>query len=137
MTIVLAVLVLLFLIGAAIGAYALLAPRATVPVQPPVPARPIEPWTASTEWTSEAGAEFAGLSEPARCDLIFAVADLDDERSRGLLTHALDDPSDAVALAAAHALMRRGESHAVNEYTQGHPGERSQRLAGALELLES
>jgi hypothetical protein len=135
--IVLVVLALLFLIGAAIGAYALLAPRAGAPADPPAPPPPLEPWTATTDWTSEAGAEFGGLSESARCDLIFAVADLDDGRSRGLLTHALDDPSDAVALAAAHALMRRGESQAVNEYTERHPGARSERLAGALELLES
>jgi HEAT repeat protein len=135
MMVIVALLALVFLGGVAIGAYALLAPRAVVK---PEPAQaPLEPWTASTDWTTEAGAEFAGLSESARCDLIFAVADLHDERSEHLLLHALDDPSDAVALAAAHALVRRGQAHSVDEYTKLHPGERSQRLAGTLEMLES
>lgn len=133
MTVIIVVLVLVFAAGAVLGAYALLAPRAAaVRTQPPPP---MEPWTASTDWTSEAGAEFAGLSESARCDLIFAVADLDDERSQRLLAHALDDPSDAVALAAAHALARRGASSVVDEYAHRHPGERSERLARTLELL--
>jgi HEAT repeat protein len=134
MTIVLAVLALLFVVGVILGAYALLAPRKAVVEEVPLP--PLEPWTASTDWTSEAGAEFAGLSESARCDLIFAVADLQDERSQRLLTHALDDPSDAVALAAAHALMRRGDTQAVEAYASRHPGERSERLARTLELLD-
>ena len=134
MTIILAVLALVFCVGVALGIYALRAPRAAAPVAQPLP--PLEPWTASTDWTSEAGAEFAGLSESARCDLIFAVAELEDERSRRLLTHALDDPSDAVALAAAHALIRRGDSRTLDDYTQRHPGERSARLARTLELLD-
>lgn len=133
MTIIWAVLALVFIAGGILGAYALLAPRAPVREEPPLP--PLEPWTATTEWTTEAGAEFAGLTESARCDLIFAVADLQDERSQRLLTHALDDPSDAVALAAAHALMRRGDSQRVDEYARRHPGERSERLARTLELL--
>jgi HEAT repeat protein len=133
MTIVLAVLALVFIVGVILGVYAMLAPRKTATDDEPAPV--LEPWTASTDWTSEAGAEFAGLSESARCDLIFAVADLDDERSLRLLTHALDDPSDAVALAAAHALMRRGDAQVVEAYADRHPGERSGRLARTLELL--
>lgn len=134
MTVIIVVLAVVFCAGAALGIYALRAPRAAVPASQPPP--PLEPWTASTDWTSQAGAEFAGLSEPARCDLIFALADLDDERSQRLLSHALDDPSDAVALAAAHALMRRGDSQTLTQYTHRHPGERSERLARTLELLD-
>lgn len=134
MTIVLAVLAVVLLVGIIFGAYALLAPRAAAVESRPLP--PLEPWSASTDWTTQAGAEFAGLSEPARCDLIFAVADLPDEHSQRLLVHALDDPSDAVALAAAHALMRRGDARAVEQYAQRHPGERSERLARTLELLD-
>lgn len=134
MTLVFAILAAVFVAGAIIGGYALLAPRAAVREEAPPP--PLEPWNASTDWTAEAGAEFAGLSESVRCDLIFAVSDLDDERSQQLLLHALDDPSDAVALAAAHALARRGASWAVDAYAQRHPGERSERLARTLELLD-
>jgi hypothetical protein len=134
MTVVLAILAAVFVAGIILGAYALLAPRAAVREEPVRP--PLEPWTASTDWTKEAGDEFAGLSESARCDLIFAVSDLRDERSLRLLTHALDDPSDAVALAAAHALIRRGDSQALDEYAERHPGERSERLARTLELLD-
>lgn len=133
MTIVVAVLAVVFLAGVAIGGYALLAPRAAV--REHAPQAPLEPWKPSTEWTAQAGSEFAGLAESARCDLIFAVSGLDDERSQRLLVHALDDPSDAVALAAAHALVRRGESRAVEDYVAQHPGDRCERLARTLELL--
>jgi len=134
MTIVVVAIALLFVVGAVLGAYALLAPRKTHAQQNAI--APMKPWSSTTDWTREAGAEFAELSESARCDLIFAVADLDDERSQRLLSHALDDPSDAVALAAAHALVRRGESQSVSAYAQLHPGERSERLARTLELLD-
>jgi HEAT repeat protein len=133
MTIIITLLALVFAAGVILGIYALIAPRAAAPQAPPVP--PVEPWSATTDWTSEAGAEFAGLAESARCDLIFAVADLHDERSQRLLVHALDDPSDAVALAAAHALVRRGAGETIETYAQRHPGERSERLARTLELL--
>lgn len=135
MTVIWAILGIVFAAGLVLGVYAMRAPRA-VPAQPSAPAPPLESWQPTTAWTREAGEEFAGLSEAARCDLIFAVADLHDERSRQLLVHALDDPSDAVALAAAHALVRRGESYAVDEYAGHHPGERSERLARTLELLD-
>jgi hypothetical protein len=131
---ILVVLGIVFLIGVALGAYAWLAPRPATVKTEPLP--PIQPWNGNTEWTSEAGDEFAGLSESARCDLVFAVADLRDERSQQLLLHALDDPSDAVALAAAHALARRGCSAAVDEYAEQHPGNRAARIMETLALLD-
>ena len=87
------------------------------------------------EWTHAAGDEVSGLSEPARCDLIFAVSALDDERSQRLLVQALDDPCEAVSLAAAHALHSRGEDTAVERYLAAHPGDRSTRIAQTLALL--
>jgi len=134
MTPVFVVLAVVFVIGLAIGLYAWLAPRAPERVQ--APPQQLEPWHASTDWTTQAGSEFAGLTESARCDLIFAVADLNDERSQQLLVHALDDPSDTVALAAAHALAQRGSTAAVNDYAQLHPGERAQRIVQTLALLQ-
>jgi hypothetical protein len=86
-------------------------------------------------WTHSAGPEFATLSEAGRCDLIFAVAALDDRPSQALLERALDDPSETVALAAARALVRRGRAAAVEEYLASHPGERAQRIARLVELL--
>lgn len=135
MTPVFIVLAAVFVIGVAIGLYAWLAPRAPEPAQAR-PKQQLEPWHASTDWTTQAGSEFAGLSESARCDLIFAVADLNDERSQQLLVHALDDPSDTVALAAAHALAQRGSTAAVSDYAQLHPGERAQRIVQTLALLQ-
>jgi hypothetical protein len=81
------------------------------------------------------GDEFAGLSESARCDLVFAVAALDGERSHPILEHALGDPSEAVALAAAHALTSQRQTDIVQRYLAGHPGERAQRITQALDLL--
>jgi HEAT repeat protein len=133
MTIVFVILAVVFAIGLAVGIYAWLAPRAA---EPAAPVRPAQPLHVSTDWTTQAGAEFAGLAESARCDLIFAVSDLQDERSQQLLLHALNDPSDAVALAAAHALARRGSAEAVSEYAQQHPGERAQHIVQTLALLE-
>lgn len=134
MTPLLAALAVVFAVGAAIGLYAWRAPRA-VPVRSE-PQRTIPPFKPNLSWTAEAGEEFAGLSESARCDLIFAVSDLNDERSARLLEHALDDPSDAVALAAAHALARRGATDAVGEYARRHPGERADRILSTLALLQ-
>lgn len=134
MTPLLWVLAVVFLAGAAIGVYAWLAPRRKpVTVEPSKPIPPFEP---NLSWTTEAGEEFAGLSEPARCDLIFAVSDLNDDRSAKLLEHALDDPSDAVALAAAHALVRRGARDSVEEYAQRHPGDRADSIVSTLALLQ-
>lgn len=86
-------------------------------------------------WTAAAGSEFATLSEAQRCDLVFAFGALDDERSRLLLERALGDPCEAVALAAAHALGRRGCVENVRQYFAAHPGERASRIAATLALL--
>jgi hypothetical protein len=135
------ILVAVFVAGAVIGAYALLAPRAqhvgavAEEAAPSLP--PLEPLsTTNGHWTSEAVEEFAGLSEAARCDLIFAVATLDDERSHRLLLHALDDPADAVALAAAHALARNGNAADVAAYVRAYPGTRADTLVQTLALLD-
>lgn len=129
-----AIVILVFCAGAALGALALFVPRASAPPAdpPPVP----KPWHSTTGWTTQAGEDFSGLSEAARCDLVFAVSDLRDERSQQLLVHALDDPSDAVALAAAHSLASRGAAGAVNAYAQAHPGQRAQRILDTLALLQ-
>lgn len=134
MTLVFVALAVVFVVGAALGLYAWRAPRPTV-VESEEPEKPIAPFEPNVGWTTEAGDEFAGLSESARCDLIFAVVDLHDERSARLLEHALDDPSDAVALAAAHALAQRGASESVEEYARRHPGERAERIIATLALL--
>jgi HEAT repeat protein len=134
MTVVFVILAVVLVIGIAVGVYAWFAPRVQQAAQPP-PA-PREPLQASTDWTTQAGAEFSGLAESARCDLIFAVSDLNDERSQQLLLHALNDPSDAVALAAAHALARRGAADAVDEYVAQHPGDRAKRMVETLALLQ-
>lgn len=134
---IVAILILVFVAGVALGLYAWLAPRAAVPAAAPEALPPDEPAPAAgTDWTTQAGEEFAGLSESARCDLIFAVDDLHDERSYQLLLHALEDPSDAVTLAAAHALARRGSTGAVSEYAKEHPGERAERILSTLALME-
>jgi hypothetical protein len=126
------VLVVVLLAGIAIGAYALLAPRRV-----PTTARErAEGMQATTEWTSEAGEEFAGLSDNARCELVFAVAALDDERSQRLLEHALGDPAEAVCLAAAHALASSGRRGLVDRFLAEHPGARADRIAQTLSLLE-
>ena len=98
--------------------------------------RPATQLTATTDWTSDAGDEFAGLSESARCDMIFAVAAFDDERSQKLLEHALDDPAEAVSLAAAHALVSSGRASVVQAFLAQHPGPRAERLASTLALLD-
>jgi hypothetical protein len=87
------------------------------------------------DWTDGVGSEFSGLSEPARCDLVFALGALYGRRSQDLLERALDDPSEPVALAAAHALMRRGSLARVEAHLAARPGERANRLASTLALL--
>ncbi len=124
---------LLLIAGIGLGLYAWLAPRRTVE---PKKSAGREPLRATTDWTNEAGEEFAGLSEAARCDLVFAVAALDDERSQRLLEHALNDPAEAVSLAAAHALAGNGRQSVVDEFLARHPGTRADRIAQALALLD-
>ncbi|HEY5257981.1 MAG TPA: HEAT repeat domain-containing protein [Candidatus Baltobacteraceae bacterium] len=122
-------LIAILVVGVAIGAYALLAPRRT-----PAPLSDL-PQPATGSWTHEAGDEFSGLSEAARCDVIFAMGALDDDRSRRLLESALDDPSEVVALAAAHALAASGRAEAIQTYAQRVPGPRAQRLLDTVALL--
>lgn len=127
---VVAVLVL----AALLGAYALLAPRRRVARVAEEPER--APLAAQTGWTSAAGEEFAGLSEAARCDMIFAVAALDDDASQRLLEHALGDPAEPVAIAAAHALATHGRTDAVERFLAANPGGRADRIAATLALLQ-
>lgn len=128
------VLAVVLIAGIAIFAYAVAAPRLA---QAARERRERETLQATTEWTHEAGDEFSHLSEAARCDLVFAVAALDDERSRQLLDHALSDPAEAVATAAAHALAGRGERERVQSFLRDHPGPRADRISATLTLLES
>ncbi len=122
----LTVVVGLFAVGAAAGAYAAFAPR-------PPRAEGSEP-----EPVPSAGrfGEFAALAESARCDLIFSMGAIDDEASRSLLLHALDDPSEAVALAAARAFARAGSIGEVRRYASERPGHRTHALLQTLAMLE-
>jgi hypothetical protein len=124
---------LVLVAGVLLLIYAMRAPRREAAA---ARAREGPPMQATTAWTSAAGDEFAGLSEAARCDLVFAVAALDDERSQQLLEHALDDPAEAVSLAAAHALAGHGHQATVDAYLARHPGARADRIAQALALLD-
>lgn len=130
------VLLIVLIAGIALGIYALAAPRAIVRDPAPAPAPDLTPLTVTTDWTTQAGEEFANLSESDRCDLVFAVAALDDERSHRLLIHALGDPSDAVALASAHVLQHGGRGQEVERFAQAHPGARADALTRDLALLE-
>ena len=91
---------------------------------------------APASWTQGAGDEFETLSDAQRCDLVFAVAALDDDASLELLERALEDPSESVALAAARALRRRGENGALERYFSAHPGERARTLRVLVEILD-
>lgn len=121
-------LVVVVAIVAVIGLALLLVPRRKETTRIALDAPPL---SSDTHW----GDEFAGLSESARCDLVFAVAALDGERSHPILEHALGDPSEAVALAAAHALTSQRQTDVVKRYLAGHPGERARRIAQTLDLL--
>lgn len=138
MTLLFIAIVLVGVLGAALGAYAILAPKKTASV-PVLDTAVIEPGEIASitesDWTHEAGPEFAGLGESARCDLIFALAALSDEASERLLVHALDDPSETVALAAAHALARGGRIEAVRAYAECHAGPRAAELLQLVALL--
>jgi hypothetical protein len=129
-----AVAALLVLVaGILIGLYAWMAPRRFSQPRAPRDGAPLQ---TTTDWTNEAGEEFGGLSEAGRCDLVFAVAALDDERSQKLLEYALNDPAEAVSLAAAHALAGHGRRALVDAYLARHPGTRADRIAQALALLD-
>ncbi len=126
---------ILFVLGIALGIYAVVAPRPSTNEPTLLDQVDLAPLLATSEWTNEAGREFAGLSESARCDLVFAVAALDDERSSNLLEVALQDPNEAVALAAAHALAGSGRAAAVERFLAQHPGDRAERIVSTLSLL--
>ena len=136
MYILLGILIVAFIVGAALGAYAIFAPKkvASADVSQAEP-RELDDATEGALWAHEAASEFAALSEAARCDMIFAVAAIDDERSHRLLVHALDDASNTVALAAAHALARAGRLDDVHSSAQAHDGPRSEELMQLLSLL--
>lgn len=127
-------LLIIAAVAACVGAYAWLSPERKA-IEEPIPP-PNEPWQPNDAWTAQAGDEFATLSEAARCDLIFAVADLHDERADGLLEHALDDPSEAVVLAAAHVLGKRGASERVRAHVKHYPAERAKKIEDTLALLK-
>ncbi len=126
---------ILFIAGIALGIYAVIAPRPPITEPTLLDQVEVAPLQATTTWTHEAGQEFAGLSDCARCDLVFAVAALDDDRSTHLLEYALQDPSEGVALAAAHALAGSGRSGIVERFLAQHPGERAERIVSTLSLL--
>ena len=134
MTTFLILLGVVFLTGLVFGAYVLYGSKSAAPVEAAARPAPAELKHDDT-WTLQAGEEFAGLTESARCDLVFAAGDLDDERSREMLAHALSDTSDAVALAAAHALERRGDTETIAAFTQAHPGTRAQQILDTLALM--
>lgn len=126
-------LIVAFAIGAALGVYALFAPRRNAERAPvEVPRTDLR---VDTAFNAATQAEFDSLPEAARCDMIFAVSALEDDRSAQLLEHALDDSSETVALAAARALKERGRSDTVDAYLGRHPGERAERIARTLSLL--
>ncbi|MHB8592178.1 MAG: hypothetical protein ACYDBO_09305 [Vulcanimicrobiaceae bacterium] len=124
----------LFAVGAAAGAYAAFAPRPprAEGSQPDLePALEMEPVPIAGRF-----GEFDALAESARCDLIFSMGAIDDEASRSLLLHALDDPSEAVALAAARAFARAGSIGEVHRYASERPGHRTHALLQTLAMLE-
>ncbi|PZR59572.1 MAG: hypothetical protein DLM50_00225 [Candidatus Meridianibacter frigidus] len=114
-------LVVLFIVCVAAGVYALIARKASAAVVP-----------VSVAAESE---DFAALSEAQRCDVIFAMGDLEGERSRTLLIAALDDPSPTVALAAAHVLARNGCLKDLEGYARSHEGARTAELLQMVSLL--
>jgi HEAT repeat protein len=79
--------------------------------------------------------QYSKLSAAQRVDFIFAIAAVGDPTSVDLLQRALDDSDEAVALAAARALAGGGHNDELERFFATHRGERSTRLARALELL--
>ena len=77
MTAAVVVVAAVVLVGVAVAVFALQARRKRAAPASAPPA----------EWTHAAGHEFAGLSESARCELIFAIAAFDEVHSaRGAVT---------------------------------------------------
>jgi len=126
-------LLVVLAIGVAVGVYALAAPRRRRETMRGDGKR--ESLRFEAAWNDGTAAEFARLPEPERCEMIFAVASLEDERSARLLEYALGDPSEAVALAAARGLSERGLASTVDAYLENHPGKRADSIARTLALL--
>lgn len=87
-------------------------------------------------WLSPVGEDFTALSEAERCDLIFALDALVDDSSETLLARALGDPSETVALAAAHALARRGGLEMLERHLTECASERARSLRLLVEILD-
>ncbi len=132
----------LFVVGALIMLVARLLPRAeSTATQRVAPVEALPESSAPSSavdaaaWGEREAAEFAMLPEAARCDMIFSIEERHDERSAALLAHALGDPSEVVATAAAHALIARGERAAVENYLGGCDDERRASMARTLRAL--
>lgn len=119
-------LAVIFVAGLAAGAYAIFAPKRS-PVPVPVPAHE------SPAPTPES--EFDGLGDAARCDFIFAIDVPEDERTRAVLFHALNDRSEAVALAAAHVLARSGNIDEVRRRVAAQDPARREKLMQLLSVI--
>ena len=113
------ILLALLAIGIAIGAYAYFAPR-----------RPV-----AVEAAPQPAAEAPPQTEAQRVDAVFAMGALDGDESTRRLTQALDDPSETVALAAAHALAASGRGEIVRTYVDAHPNERTTRLRETIDWM--
>ncbi|HEY8322708.1 MAG TPA: hypothetical protein VIG46_13040 [Candidatus Baltobacteraceae bacterium] len=116
-----AVLLGLLAVGIAIGVYAIVAPRRPVAVE--------------TARSAPAGASPPTPTEAERVDEVFALSALDGDESTRRLTAALDDPSETVALAAAHALAASERGAILTAYARANPGARSQRLVDTIEWM--
>ena len=113
-----AVLVGLLAVGIAIGIYAMVAPRRPVAVE--------------AAKAAPDGPPAASQTEAERVDEVFALGALDGDESTRRLTAALDDPSETVALAAAHALAGSGRGAILAAYARANPGARSQHLVDTI-----
>jgi DNA-binding transcriptional LysR family regulator len=123
----LVVLVIALLVVVSAIAFAIVLRRRPAPVYALSPA---------TNSLTPVGEDFAALSEAERCDLIFAVAVLEDDSSEALLARALGDPSEGVALAAAHALARRGGLEMLERHLTQCASERARSLRLLVEILD-
>lgn len=132
------VLLAAFAVGLAGLAYAAFAPK-RVPQEEAVPVAPAPATPAgavgASSWTDSALREFDALGDAARCDFVFAVGALPDERTRRILLHALDDRSEAVALAAAHVLARAGALDDVRRAVAHQDPARREALMQLLSVI--
>ncbi len=118
------VLLALLAIGIAVGAYAIFAPR-----------RPAVAVEAAS--TPVAASRSSAASEAERVDAVFAMGALDGDEATRRLTEALDDPSETVALAAAHALATSGRQGMLRAYVDAHPSERTTRIAETIDWMHT